>query len=59
MFNAELNLRKVEVDRNRCMPDPFIAQARTVTLCLKTRQVIPEWLEAYYGTRVFMARYSE
>jgi hypothetical protein len=41
LFKAELNFRKVQVVSNRCMPDPFIAQGRAVTLCPRARQVVP------------------
>jgi hypothetical protein len=33
LFKAELNLHKVEVVRNQCLPGPFIGQCQTVTLC--------------------------
>jgi hypothetical protein len=41
-----------------CLPDPFIAQGRTVTLKSKAWQVAPRWLKPYTTSRVLMARSS-
>jgi hypothetical protein len=45
LFKAELNLCKVQVVRNWCLPGPFIAQGWAVTLCLMAQQVVPGWLK--------------
>jgi hypothetical protein len=58
LFKGKLNLCKVGDVQYRCLPDPFIAQGRAIILCPRAQRVIPGWLETYYSTRVFMARYS-
>jgi hypothetical protein len=43
----------------RRLPEPFIAQGRTVTLRHGARQVAPWWLKHYTTSRVLMARSSK
>jgi hypothetical protein len=43
----------------RRLPEPFIAQNRTVTLRPGARQVVPWWLKPYTTSRVLMARSSK
>jgi hypothetical protein len=43
----------------RCMPEPFIAQGRTVTLRPGARQVAPMWLKPYTVSKVIMAMSSK
>jgi hypothetical protein len=42
----------------RCLPDPFIAQGRVVTMRPGTRQVAPRWLKPYTTFRALMAMSS-
>jgi hypothetical protein len=35
----------------RCLPDPFIAQGRVVTMRSGARQVVPTWLKSYTASR--------
>jgi hypothetical protein len=42
-----------------CLPEPFIAQGRAVTMSFEARQVVPRWLKPYTTTRVLMARSSK
>jgi hypothetical protein len=42
----------------RCLPGPFIAQGRIVTMRPEARQVAPRWLKPYTASRVLMARSS-
>jgi hypothetical protein len=42
----------------RCLPDPFIAQGRVVTMRPGARQVASRWLKPYTASRVLMARSS-
>jgi hypothetical protein len=39
-----------------CLPDPFIAQGRVVTMRPRARQVSPRWLKPYTTSRALMAR---
>jgi hypothetical protein len=39
-----------------CLPGPFIAQGRVVTMRPGARQVAPRWLKPYTTFRVIMAR---
>jgi hypothetical protein len=41
------------------LPEPFIAQGRTVILRPGARQVAPRWLKPYTSSRVLMARRSK
>jgi hypothetical protein len=43
---------------NRCLPDPFIAQGRIVTMRPRARQVAPRWLKPYTASRALMVRSS-
>jgi hypothetical protein len=38
------------------LPEPFIAQGRTVTISPEARQVAPRWLKLYTAARVLMTR---
>jgi hypothetical protein len=42
----------------RCLPDPFIAQGRVVTMRLGARQVALRWFKPYTSSRALMARSS-
>jgi hypothetical protein len=42
----------------RCLPDPFIAQDRVVTMRSRARQVAPRWLKPYTTSRALMTRSS-
>jgi hypothetical protein len=42
----------------RCLPGPFIAQGRVVTMRPGARQVAPRWLKPYTTSRALMARSS-
>jgi hypothetical protein len=43
----------------RRLPEPFIAQGRTVTLRPEAQQVAPWWLKPYTASRIIMARSSK
>jgi hypothetical protein len=43
----------------RCLPEPFIAQGRAVTMSPEARQVAPRWLKPYTVARVLLARSSK
>jgi hypothetical protein len=42
----------------RCLPDPFIAQGRVVTMRPGARQVAPRWLKTYIASSALMVRSS-
>jgi hypothetical protein len=42
----------------RCLPGPFIAQGRVVTMRPGARQVAPMWLKPYTTSMALMARSS-
>jgi hypothetical protein len=42
-----------------CLPEPFIAQDRAVTLRPEARQVALRWLKPYTSSRVLMATSSK
>jgi hypothetical protein len=42
----------------RCLPGPFIAQGRVVTMRSGARQVVPRWLKHYTASRILMVRSS-
>jgi hypothetical protein len=42
-----------------CLPEPFIAQGRAVTIRPRTRQVALRWLKPYTTSRALMARSSK
>jgi hypothetical protein len=42
----------------RCLPDPFIAQGRIVTMRPGARQVAPRWLKPYTAYVTLMTRSS-
>jgi hypothetical protein len=41
------------------LPEPFIAQGRTVTMSPEARQVALRWLKSYTLARVLMVRSSK
>jgi hypothetical protein len=42
----------------RCLPSPFIAQGRIVTMRPEARQVAPRWLKPYTTSMTLMTRSS-
>jgi hypothetical protein len=42
----------------RCLPGPFIAQGRVVTMRPGARQVVSRWLKPYTTSRALMTRSS-
>jgi hypothetical protein len=42
----------------RCLPDPFIAQGRVVTMKPGAQQMVPRWLKPYTASRALMVMSS-